>query len=145
MALIVGQNSWCTVPEADTYLTEKIESEVWFELSSVGTPGQTSKQSLLISAFYWLYLAPGLNLSLTLTDVNVLNAQIEAALFLMEHYTELNERRGAIHSGLTAFTLSQKEERLKKVQINIPDYIMGMLRDYSIVNTFALLKGEYDT
>ena len=65
MALNVGQNSWCTVPEADTYLTEKIESEVWFELSSVGTPGQTSKQSLLISAFYWLYLAPGFSKSIS--------------------------------------------------------------------------------
>lgn len=145
MALIVGQNSWCTVAEADSYLTNKIGAEEWFGLSNEGSPGQVSKTSLIISAFYWLSLAPGLELSSTLTDINVINAQVEAALFLMNHSTAIDERGGAIYSGVTEFKLSQKMERLNRDNLVIPDYIMGMLRNYSIVSGVALLEGEYDT
>jgi hypothetical protein len=144
MSLVVGTNSWATVAEADTYLTDRINAVDWFSTSPTAAPGAVSKESLLVSAFYWLTGAPELSLSVTLTDTNVKNAQIEAALFLLEHYDELNERRAAMFTGVESWKLSKKSENYNIDQLQIPSYIIGMLRDYAIMNTTVDLKGEYD-
>ncbi len=142
--LVVSQNSWASITEADSYLSDKIDTSEWFGLSNTGSPGTVYKGSLLISAFYWLIGAPELSLTATLTDTNVKNAQIEAAWYLYEHYPELNERRAAIYSGLTSFKLSKRTENFEIKNIQIPAFIMGILKDYGAKNTTALLLGEYD-
>lgn len=145
MSLVVGQNSWVTVAEADIYLGDKIKAIEWFNLSELpSNPGEVAKESLLITAFYWLSGSPELSISPTLTDSNVKNAQIEAAWFLYNYYDEYDARRAAIFSGLKSFQYSKRSEDLVVDQIGIPDYIIGMLRDYGIKNTTALLLGEYD-
>ncbi|MHA1302142.1 MAG: hypothetical protein ACTSPI_00370 [Candidatus Heimdallarchaeaceae archaeon] len=144
MALIVGQNSWATILEADTYLTDRINAEDWFELSESGASGEVSKSSLLISAYYWLLNAPQLELSSSLTDDNVKNAQIESAFFLLEHYNALNQRRAAMFTGVEEFKLSQKREKLNINKLQIPNYIIGALKTYIGENVIAELKGYYD-
>ena len=147
MALSVGQNSWTTIIEADDYLTDRIGAEAWFDLADSGDPGADSKTSFLISAYQWLIGAPQLELSADLTDVNVKRAQMEAALFLLEHYKALNERRAALFTGVTEFVLSRKSEKLNIDNLTIPIHIIGLLRDYLVdieYNTVALLKGHYD-
>jgi len=144
MSLIVGQNSWITIVECDTYLTNRIGSEDWFDLADSGDPGALSKTSLIISAFNWLMGAPQLSLSANLTDEFVKNAQIEATLFLLEHYSALNSRRAAMSTGVTAFRMSKKSEDLDINKLTIPSHIIGMLSTYSIKNTFVELKGHYD-
>lgn len=144
MALVVGQNSWVTVDEADTYLTDRINAENWFGLNVLATEGEVSKTSLLITAFYWLSGAPQLNLSPNLTDGSVKQAQYEAAFFLLEHYNSLNERRAAIFTGVEEFNLSKRREKLNALRLQIPDHILGMLGAYVVENEVILLKGEYD-
>ncbi len=145
MSLVVGQNSWSTVSEADTYFTNRINTTDWFSLNtSPANPGEVAKESLLISAYNWLIGASELSLSASLTDTNVKTAQMEAALFLQEHYSEMNERNAAAHTGVTGFKLSQRSENIDIKNIGIPDFIMGLLRNYVIQNTTALLLGEYD-
>jgi hypothetical protein len=144
MSLVVGTNSWASVAEADTYLTDRINTTEWFQTAPTGSPGEVSKESLLVSAFYWLTGSPELELSATLTDTSVKNAQTEAAFFLLEHYDELNERRAAMYTGVDSWKLSKKSENYDINQLQIPSYILGMLRDYAIMNTTVDLKGEYD-
>jgi len=144
MALVVGQNSWVTLIESDAYLTDRISAEKWFELNDSGVAGEVSKSSLLISAFYWLINAPQLELFPNLTNDSVKNAQIEAALFLFEHYVALNQRRAAMSTGVESFKLSTKSEKLNIAKLQIPDYIIGSLGAYGVENTFAELKGQYD-
>jgi hypothetical protein len=144
MSLVVGTNSWCSVSEADTYLEYRINASEWFQTGEKSSPGEVSRESLLVSAFYWLQGAPELEISATVTDTDVKNAQIEAALFLLEHYDELNERRAAIYTGVSSFKLSKKSENFDINQLQIPSYILGMLGNYAIMNTIALLEGEYD-
>lgn len=142
--LTVGQNSWATVAEADAYLTDRIQTIEWFELDEQDAPGEVSKETLLISAFYWLKNAPQLSLSENLTDGVVKNAQIEAAWFLYEHYTSLNARRAAIFTGVEEFELSKRTERLRIGNLQIPDFILGSLSAYAVENTVITLKGHYD-
>jgi len=144
MALSVGQNSWATVVEADAYLADRINAEAWFLLSETNGDGEVAKDSLLISAYYWLLNAPQLNLSPNLTNANVKNAQIEAAFFLLEHYNALNERRAAMSTGVEDFKLSQKREKLNIAKLQIPNHIIGSLGMYSAENVFVELKGHYD-
>ena len=145
MALIVGQNSWVTVVEADAYLSDRINAEDWFGLNELGVSGEVSRLSLLMSAYYWLLNASQLELSSDLTDDNVKNAQIEAAFFLLEHYTALNQRRAAMSTGVEEFRLSTKREKLNIDKLQIPNHIIGALRSYLVEeNTTAQLKGYYD-
>jgi len=145
MSLVVGTNSWASVAEADTYLTDRINATEWFSLNvSPATPGAVAKESLLVSAYYWLSGSPELEIPASVTDTDVKNAQIESAWFLYEHYTELNERRAAMYTGVESFKLSKKSENLNIDNLQIPSYIMGMLRLYGVRNDTALLAGEYD-
>ena len=144
MALVVGQNSWATVIEADAYLTDRINAEGWFILAAAGAAGVVSKITLLASAYHWLLNAPQLELSSGLTDDDVKNAQIEAAFFLLEHYDALNERRAAMSTGVEDFRLSTRHEKLNVNKLQIPDHIIGTLRAYVGENTTAQLKGHYD-
>lgn len=144
MALVVGQNSWVTVIEADAFLTDRINAEDWFVLAAAGAAGVVSKSTLLASAYRWLLNAPQLELSSSLTDDNIKNAQIEAAFFLLEHYNALNQRRAAMSTGVESFKLLGKSEKLNINKLQIPDHIIGMLRAYAAENTIAQLKGHYD-
>lgn len=145
MALTVGVNSWCTVAEANAYLENKFDTREWFtSIQDTKPKGMESKETLLVSAFYWLYNSPDLNLSPTLTSQKVKNAQAEAAWYLYNHFEELDARRAEIYSGLTEFELSKRREELEIKNIKIPDFIIGMLPEYMVENYIVELRGQYD-
>lgn len=146
MALVVGTNSWSTIVEVDAYLTDRMEATDWFVLAAVEKPGEISKTTLLVTSFFWLKGSPQLELADSLSDANVKNAQAEAALFLLKHYKELDDRRAAIATGLKEFEVSKRVETFEPRNLRIPDHILGMLSIYaSGMNTFATLLGEYDS
>ena len=142
MALVVGQNSWASVAEANTYLTDRIYADEWFNLDSSGNPGVVTKESLLVSSFNWLLGNSSFSLSSALTNDNVKQAQIEGALFLFKHYVELDERRAAKASGVTEFKISQRMEKLDG-DIVVPSNISDLLSSYRQGN-IATLLGAYD-
>jgi len=144
MAFVVGTDSWATVVEADAYLKYRIGTEEWFALSGESTPGTYSKESMLGTAFRELLNCPTIALVKTSTDDNVKNAQIEMALFLTEHFDELNDRRAAIATGLDSFYLGKRREDLTRSFVGIPEYILGMLTDYSNANIFTEIESPYD-
>lgn len=145
MALSVGDNSYVTVAEADTYLTNRIEAEAWFALSETAGPGAVSKESYLVSAFTWLRSSPSLSLPEASTEDAIKNAQIESAFYLLEHYTALNARRSAQSQGVVSNRLSKKwEEFADKDVSEIPSYILGSLSAYMTGNEIVQLAGQYD-
>lgn len=143
--LTVGQNSWATVAEANAYLGDRIGAETFFDLPDDPlAPGQESKASLMVSAFQWIMGCGQFDLSPTMADSFIKNGQIEAALFLHQHYVELNERRAAMYTGLKEFTMGRRREYLDIKQLAVPDFIAGFFSSYSSANELAELKGEYD-
>lgn len=143
MSLVVGTNSWANRAEADAYLTDRIDATDWFALNDTpANPGEVSKDSYLISSYYWINTY--VTIAATSTDDNVKNAQIEAALFLLGHYDELNERSAAMATGVAEFKYSRRSEVLNINQLSLPPHILGMLKDYAIGNSTIQLKGEYD-
>lgn len=144
MAFTVGVDSWVTVVEADAYLTYRIGTEEWFALKSEDVQGSYSKESVLGTAFMELLNCTLVTLAKENTDSNVKNAQIEMALFLTEHFDELNDRRAAIATGLDSFYLGKRREDLRTFFVGVPEYIISMLIAYTHKNVFAEISGPYD-
>lgn len=145
MALNVGTNSYVTVAEADTYLTDRMDTEEWFATAETAGPGVRSKETYLVSAYNWLRTASTLSLPETSSDDAIKQAQIEAAFYLLEHYTALNARRAVQAQGVESSRLSKKwESYVSPTTGEIPSYILGGISEYAEVNSFAQLKGEYD-
>lgn len=142
MSIIVGQNSWVTVLEADAYLETKTGSQGWFLLNtSPATPGEPSKESYLITAFYWL-LDDSFGLSASLTSDLIKRAQFEAAYFLLNYSSEYEDREAKIAMGVNDFKNSKWEETLGSV--TKPRRILDILASagYSGSSRFAQLVGE---
>lgn len=145
MSLVVGTNSWASVAEGDTYLTDRIDAADWFALPTASNPGEVAKESLLVSAFYWLTGSPLLTVAASSTDTNVKNGQIEAALYLLQHYDEMSERRALRASGIVDIRLSRRREAIDLNAIDVPAHILGYFADYMDgLNTVVTLKGHYD-
>ncbi len=145
MAIQVGTNSYVTIVEADTYLTDRLEAEEWFNLVDTGTPGQASKTTYLISAYNWLQSAPALSLPSSSNDDNLKQAQIEAAFYLLEHYTALNARRAIQAQGVESARLSKKwETYVDPTKSEIPAYITGGISQYDTANDVVDFRGQYD-
>ena len=144
MALVVGQNSWVTISEGDTYLTDRIDASDWFDLGDTGGSGAMSKTTLLASSFHWLMGDPSLELSITLTSDNVKNAQIEGALFLLKYSKELEAKRAFLSFGGRTFRLSKRAEAFSLSGLTLPIHIIGLLREYQRTNVTVELKGHYD-
>jgi hypothetical protein len=108
MALAVGTNSWVTRAEADTYLADRIGTDLWDALTDA------NKDKYLVTAYYWIINYPGVTATASDTDQNLKNAQIEAALFLVSFYDDLNSRSGLYTSGVRRFTKSKWSETLEK-------------------------------
>ncbi len=144
MAFVVGVDSWVTVAEADTYLTYRMGSDEWFDLIAEAVPGAVSKETVLGSACKELINCPSITLSISTTNDAVKNAQIEMALFLVEHYDEFNDRRAAIATGLDSFYLGRRREDLRTFFVGVPEYILSMLSDYSNTNQFVEISSPYD-
>jgi len=144
MALVVSQNSWVTIVEADTYLTDRIDASNWFDLEDIGSPGAKSKTTLLASSFQWLIGDPSLELSLTLTDDNVKKAQMEGALFLLNYSKELQGKQAFLSFGGRSFRMSKRWESFDLSALTIPLHIIGLLQEYQRSNVTVELKGHYD-
>lgn len=142
MAIVVGVNSWVTIAEADAYLTSKAGAENWFALADAAGPGEDSKETFLVSAYYWLLYDSGFGLTPENTDDYVKKAQIEAALFLLSYRVDYENRAAKIAGGVERFKNSKWEEDLGIV--SKPSSVLDPLEKggYSAVNDFAQLCGE---
>ena len=142
MGLTVGTNSWATIAEADTYLTNRIGAEDWFDLSDTGDPGAVSKETLLITAFY--RLSASYNIEASETDTNLKNAQIEAAFFLMDNFVEFDERDKTLAAGVQKFRQSQWSEDYRDgfTEVMFPGFILNFIKDYTGGSYFPQLLGE---
>jgi len=110
MALVVGENTWVTLVEADLYLTDRIGTAAWFALPDTAGPGEPSKELYLIMAFNMLLNHPSYCLSASLTDENVKKAQTELAFYFVSSYDTFISSADMASRGVSSFTLSKWSE-----------------------------------
>jgi hypothetical protein len=125
MALVVGTNSWATVAEADAILENVIGSGNWFALPANAAPGSASRETYLVSAFYWLSGAYGIPASVSGSDV-LKRAQALAAQWMIAEWDGYRKREGLIAGGVEEFEWSRWRERLRTT-VEVPRFIADLL------------------
>lgn len=138
MAIIVGTNSWTTIAEADTYLTDRINAAAWFDLAETGDPGDASKTSILVSAYYFIVNSGLVDIPASETSQIVKNAQAEAALFLLSYSQEFDRRAAMAAFNISEFENSEWTERFfDRHGPRLPAFLLDMLADYQTNNSFV--------
>lgn len=123
MGLTVGTNSWVTVAEADSYLSEKFGiGTTWTSL----TPSE--KEQALITAYRWIQSLSIYTISPSSTEEKVKHAQIELALYVVKYYDEHNKRTALYAQGVRNFSISKWKENLDKSKL--PFEVEDLLDDY---------------
>ncbi|GAG89961.1 unnamed protein product [marine sediment metagenome] len=85
------------------------------------------KKQLLISAFWWIYNYPGVNIPKNSTNEKVKMAQIELAWWIYNYWAEYEKRQALIAGGVKKFTLSKWTEELNGQ--DLPLNILNILDD----------------
>lgn len=124
MALTVGENSWVTVAEADTYFSSRLgSSEHWCS--------GAEKETALITAYNQLN---GCGLFSFPADVAQVmkNAQCEQALFLLIHVEDIDRRKGLQAQGVTAAGIVKETYKGEIDEIPICVNAKNFLKDYAV-------------
>lgn len=137
MGLVLHQNSWVTLIEANTYLSDKVDSSIW-------TTNPTLNSNYLIEAFWLLYTSKMFTIPKNSTNQNVKNAQCEMAFWLKENYTDYKKRKALQNQGVKEFSIDGFKEIYDRQAI-IPEIVAGMLDDYeSGSDGFAKITRKID-
>lgn len=111
MSLVVGENSWASLAEAEAYLLYKLNSGDWKSLpEDSDNPGVESQTLFLVTAFNILLNKKGYELTATLTDTNVKDAQIELAFSLFKGTFLSEDELYRLTMGVKSFSLSKWSE-----------------------------------
>jgi hypothetical protein len=121
--IVVGENSWVTLTEANDYLESRIGASDWLSLTS------DQQKKLIISAFRWIYFSGKFSIAKTADSENVKNAQIEAAWWMNNYFEELEKRQAMQAGGVTSFKLSKWEEDYSG-KTDFPETVKGLLEDF---------------
>jgi len=146
MALIVGENTWATVAEADAYLADRVGTQNWFLLDeSPAAPGEPSKESYLSMAFNYLINKGGYCLDKALTDDEVKYAQIEFAFYFVDNFTTFEDEANSQGKGTTSFQVSKWRESLGTNWVDdyaLPFSVSTFLNKYICSNVTVHLTVE---
>lgn len=145
MALVVGENSWVTVAEADDYLSLRMGAAEWFALPTSAAPGEASKELYLVSAYQYLIAYPGTSLLPEDDDQAIKDAQCEMALFLQQYGDEYARRQALMDSGVQEFTASRDwKEKLSESDLpqNVKNLLLSIGRLSGSGGGFVTFTGE---
>ena len=142
MSIEVGENSYVTIAEADSFYTTRPGTVYWFTLEEAPpSPGEESKEGWLVTAYYWLF-DDSFGLPASSDNPIVKRAQLEAAVFLMDYMDEYRDRIAKTAGGVTSFMISRWMENLSSIMK--PQNILDILykAGFSSGSTFVDLGGH---
>lgn len=124
MALVVGENSWLTVAEAEPYFSTRIgSSEYWCS--------GADKEAALITAYNQLNGCGLFNFPTEVAQA-MKDAQCEQALFLLIHIEDIDRRKGLQAQGVTAAGIVKESYGDGLDEIPICANAKNFLKEYSI-------------
>ena len=110
MSLTVGTDTWVTLSEANTYFASHIAADPWDALSDA------NKEKYLKTAYRWIYYDSAFSVPAASTETAVKYGQCEAALFLINYYTEYDKHDAMNAMGIKEFRYSKRSEDLTEVK-----------------------------
>lgn len=138
MGLDVGVNSWVTIAEADSYISNKINSNIW-------PLDNDTKAKYLIMAFYAIYTSPDLNIQKNSINEKVKISQMELALWFVGNYTAFSKRQALQSMGVTSFSADSVSENYnEKGSLTLPAFIKDLLSDFMHGSTVATFNRDVE-
>jgi hypothetical protein len=135
MGLILHENSWVTIAEADIYLADKAGASAW--------PLSTEKVALLITAFREIYMSPLFSIPKTSTNERVKAAQIELAFWLMDYNEDRGKREALQIMGVTSAKADDTQENYN-CKFVMPNFITDILSGFMTGSTIAKFHRKVD-
>jgi hypothetical protein len=133
MGLILHDNSWVTIAEADTYLSDKFGASAWL-LS-------TDKAALLITSFREIYFNPDFSIPKTSTNEAVKSAQIELAFWLLNYDVDRDKREALQIMGVTSAKADDTQENYN-CKFILPPFVTNLLSGFLTGSCIARIKRE---
>lgn len=110
MSITVGTDSWITLANADTFFSSHIGSSPWDALSDA------DKEKYLKTAYRWIYYDSAFTVPASSSETAVKYGQCEAALFLINYYSEYDKHDAMSAMGIKSFGYSKRREDLSDVK-----------------------------
>jgi len=139
MAVIKGENTWITVAEADLYLAYRLTASSWFALPESASPGDKSKETLLVTAFFFLQSKYGIPASST--DDNLRIAQCELALFFCDFYEQYFQAGLLQAEGTGTLSASSASQSFRK-DMDLPEFVLAPLNAFLATSRNTLVDLE---
>ncbi len=122
MALVVPTNSWVTQAEADTYLGDRLAIGDYWNATA-------EKDAALVTAWRWLTGAGDFTFPAVATQA-MKDAQVEYAVFLIQHQPDIDLRMGLQAQGVTAAGVVKEKYSGMSTAVPYPPIVSTMLRSY---------------
>jgi|WetSurMetagenome_2_1015567.scaffolds.fasta_scaffold265609_1 hypothetical protein len=135
MGLILHENSWVTIAEADAYLADKFGASAW-ALS-------TEKAALLITAFREIYSSSLFSIPKTSTNEKVKMAQIEMGFWLLNYNDDKGKREALQIMGVTSAKADDTQENYN-CKFIMPPFITDLLSGFMTGSTIAKFHRKVD-
>jgi len=140
MALTIGTNSWVTIAEADSYMSEKWNASATWEALE-----DSEKTQLLITAYRWINSDDRYEISADEDSDGVKFAQIETGWYIYQYNDEIEKRMSLQAQGVQDFDVSKFSESYKiGVGSRLPDFVGGLLDDFESNTVVTTLTRELD-
>jgi hypothetical protein len=140
MSIVVGTDSWISLADADTFFNSHIGSSAWEALSDA------DKEKYLKTAYRWIYYDSAFSVPATSTETAVKYGQCEAALFLINYYSEYDKRDALSAMGVKSFDYGKRSEELTEVQkpASVINYFSSVAMYTGGVSLFEVTNSETD-
>lgn len=128
--IAVGTNSWISDEDAESYFDDRLNADVWTELTDPSDDYHASKKRALITAYKQLNSGIFSGLPGTVSQ-NMKDAQCEQALFLLQHGSDADARKGIQAQGVVAAGVVKEQydvDRMNKTPICAA--AMELLKEY---------------
>jgi len=140
MSLVVPTNSWVTVAEANTYLKDRVGVKNYWSATA-------EKSEALVTAWRWLTGAGDYTFPTTATQP-MKDAQVEYALFMLQHQPDIDLRMGLQAQGVTDAGIVKEKYGGMSTAVPYPPIVSTMLRSfltYSNIKLIALARDENES
>ena len=110
MSITVGTDSWISLADAETFFASHIGATPWDALLD------NDKEKYLKTAYRWIYYDSAFSAPAASSETAVKYGQCEAALFLINYYSEYDKHEAMTAMGIKSFQYSKRSEDLTEVK-----------------------------
>ncbi len=137
MAIVVGTNSWVTEAEANTYMGDRLDADSYW------VDGAANNPRAIITAYQWLTNSPKFSFPTVVVQV-MKDAQMEMALFLLQHQPDIDLRTGIQAQGVSEAGVV-KEKYITYAGIPVPPVVLDLAYAYRAEFHSYLIDLERDS